>query len=77
MRKIKTPGRWLIDIMLFERDSNSLHLFSLVVVRGGEPSRMWIKTPDFRVPMPIKAIPVPMPKVLREAMKILKIKAVR
>lgn len=53
MRKIKVRGQWLFDLMLFKRDSFSLHLFSLVILKG---PRTIVRTPDFKIPMPLKVI---------------------
>jgi len=53
MRKIIIRGQWLVDLMLFNRDSYHLHLFFLAVLRG---SKYLVRTLDVKVPMPLKAV---------------------
>ncbi len=48
-------NNWLVDLMLFQRDGYHLHLFSLIILKGNE---FIIKTPDFKIRMPIKAVPI-------------------
>jgi len=56
MRRIITRGKWLVDIVFFQRDSFSLHLFALIILKG--PS-YFIKVPDLKVPMSVKVFPPP------------------
>ena len=69
MRKIYTKGIWLIDMMFLERDSYKLHFFSFVMFKG---VRCLFRTPDIRIPMPIKPVKVNQPRVLDEAGEILR-----
>jgi len=52
MRIMRTRGKWLIDLMFIQRDSFSLHLFCLCIVKGTQQ----FKTPDLKIPVPIKPI---------------------
>jgi hypothetical protein len=65
MRKIFTHGPWLIDLALFQRDSFYLHLFFISIVKA----KSWqIKTPDLKLRVRRKAMPLPIPFQVIERM---------
>jgi hypothetical protein len=69
MRKHFTHGRYLVDYMLFQRDSYRLHLFCLTVLfaRKNKAEVKVIHFPDIRIPMKTKPIGVTQPKYMNQA----------